>query len=114
WRVSRVDDERLAIELGAEDVGQSRVPPLFRAAGVVHFERLRGIEVQIEVIRLQDAPVELLVLDFVAAEVLRVGRLNAAQSGEDEGESSLLANSCHLSPESTPTRDGMTGRAAPP
>ena len=102
-RMIRVPHDRLAIELVPEDVGEPRVPALLLASRVVDFERFGWVEVQIEVIRLQDAPVEFFVLDLIAAEVL-CARRHAAKRHERQGERPLHNASDHWSPESTTNR----------
>ena len=69
-RMIGVEDERLAVERVPERVRVARVPALGHARRVVDDQRLRRIEEIVEVIRLEDFPVEALVLNLVPPEVL--------------------------------------------
>ena len=70
----RVENERLpAAQLVAQNSRQSRVPPFRHAAGFGRHIRFLIIEVDIEVLGLENLEVERLILNGVAAEILRVG-----------------------------------------
>jgi hypothetical protein len=75
-RLGGVDDQRLAAgELMVEEPSVPEVPPLGESGCQVCGGALSGIEVDVEVLAAEDPPVEVLVLDLVAAEVLgRQGR----------------------------------------
>src|SRR6185437_2769739 len=82
-RLVGVEDQLLAIEGVPEGVRVARVPPLGHPGGVSHGRRFGRIEKVVEVIRLEDAPVEILVLDFVAPEVvLGAGRRGKRKDGQ--------------------------------
>jgi hypothetical protein len=85
-RVIGVEHDRMPLELVAEGVRVSRIPALGHPAGIARDQRLRRVEVQVEVIRLQDPEVELLVLHLVAPEVLGRGLPRATQDKEGEAK----------------------------
>jgi hypothetical protein len=65
-----VEDQRLSIERVTKRVRMPRVPALGHSTGVANDRRLRPVEEVIEVLRLQDFPVEAFVLDFVASKIV--------------------------------------------
>jgi hypothetical protein len=74
--VVRVEDERLRrLELVLEHAREALVPALRHARRLLHGLFFGGIEVDVEVRSLEDAEAEVVVLDFVASEVLRLGLL---------------------------------------
>src|SRR5690606_11224182 len=88
-RVVRVHDQRLrALELVLERPREALVPALRHARDVRDRLLLRRIEIEVPVRELEDAEVEVLVLDLVATEVLRGrgGGEQNEQSGEEEQE----------------------------
>src|SRR5205085_6442586 len=74
-RVRRIEDERLtAGQFVAQEATEPGAPSLRHTGGDVDPFTLLGVVKNIEVLRLQHLEVELLVLDFVAPEVLRGSR----------------------------------------
>ena len=71
--VRRIENERLArLHLVLEDARQARIPALGHAADARGVLALFFIEIDVEVIGLQHFELEVLVLDLVASEVLRL------------------------------------------
>ena len=69
----RIEQDRLPLsELPVEDPAETGIPPLGHAGHVARRSLLLGVEMQPEVRSLEDAEVELLVLDLVASEVLGI------------------------------------------
>jgi hypothetical protein len=70
-----VHDDRLAVfEIVLEHAAQARVPALGHPGGIGDQRVVfRLVRVEVEALGLQHVPVELLVLDLVAAEVLGLG-----------------------------------------
>ncbi len=66
------DDRFLLLEAVVEDLRVAVVPPLRHAGGIADRPLLFRIEMKDEVLRLERAELEILVLDLVATEVLRV------------------------------------------
>ena len=79
--VVRVEDDGLLRERVRQPVRESRVPPFGHAGGVGGRQRLRGIPVNVEVVRAKDPEIEGLVLDLVASEVL-----SRERGGRERGE----------------------------
>ena len=74
-RVGRVQDERLpAAQLVRKQLLEPCVPPLGHTGGDVDPFPFARVEIDIEVLSFQHLEVELLILDFVAPEVLGGGR----------------------------------------
>jgi hypothetical protein len=83
-RLVGVEDQRLPLgELASEDQGEPVVPALRHAGGLLDGCLLFGIEVDVEVLRLEDLPFEPLIDDLVAAEVLG-GRTVREENQRDE------------------------------
>src|SRR5690606_26213324 len=78
------DDRRLARQVVAEHARQAAVPAFGHPRGILRGRRRGRIEVQVEVLRLQDAEVERLVLDLVAAEILRSSLSRKEDGREDQ------------------------------
>src|SRR5690606_29406962 len=72
-RVIGVEDQRPLLEGELHDSREALVPPLGRPGHVERGERFGGVVVDVEVRRVEDLPVELLVLHLVASEVLGFG-----------------------------------------
>ena len=68
----RVEDDRLAVERVVERPREARVPALRLPSDVVHDVRFTVVVVDVEVLGLEDLEIEVLPLDLVAPEVLRV------------------------------------------
>ena len=70
-------------ELASEDRREPVVPALRHARGLADRRLLLRIEMDVEVLGLEHLPVEVLVLDLVAAEVLGGGALRQAGQREE-------------------------------
>ena len=103
-RLVGVQDERFPLaEPVVEEALVAVVPPLGHAAGVPERRVGHGfVAVEVEVLALQDPPVEALVLDLVATEVLgaRLGREESARGEREEA----CAKERHLPDHSTSWR----------
>lgn len=86
-RLVGVDQNRLLLlERIAEGPGESLVPPLGHPTEVTHDPlSLPFVEVDVEVGRVEDAEVEIVALDLVAAEVLTGPGNREGQKAEDKG-----------------------------
>src|SRR5205823_14077364 len=81
-----VEDQRLAVKRVPEGVRVARVPPLSHSRVVVDDERLRRIEEVVEVIGAENLPVELLILDLVAPEILRARSRRERSDDSEQGD----------------------------
>src|SRR6185369_6794963 len=63
---------------------EARIPALGHPAGDIRRLALVGVEVHVEMVRLQHLEFEVLVLDLVAAEVLGFGRSREDQQGQTD------------------------------
>jgi hypothetical protein len=80
-----VEDQRLAIlQLVIEDARDPRVPALRHAGRLLGGAALRLVEIDVEVLGAHDLEAERLVLDLVAAEILR-GRGNRDREEKSRG-----------------------------
>ena len=74
-RMACVEHDRLALgELEVERLREPRVPPFGESARFDRRVVLRRVVVDVEVRRLENSEVEIVVVNFVAAERLRTGR----------------------------------------
>ena len=81
-----VDDDRFARERVVEHAREPLVPALGLAPDVVHHVRFAVVVVDVEVLGLEHLEVEVLPLNFVASEVLRVGGKGCERENEDKGQ----------------------------
>ena len=81
-----VEDQRLAVKRVTKGVRVPRIPSLGHAREVLDNERLRRVEEIVEVIRAKDFPVELLVLDLIAPEVLRTRSRRKRRDESEQGK----------------------------
>ena len=90
-----VKDERLpAAQLMREQPLQAGVPPFRHTGGDVNPFTFFRVEVDVEMLGFQHLKVELLVLDFIAAEVLRRGRRGRRRGNEDRERGDDVSHSC--------------------
>lgn len=83
--LKRQPRERLAsAQHVLEQALEPRVPALRQSGRDVDAFLLARVEVDVEAIRLEDLEVEVFVLDFIAAEVLRSGGRAAERTGDDD------------------------------
>jgi hypothetical protein len=74
-RMARVEDDRLPLgELEVEGLREPCVPPFGEPARFDRRVVLRRVVVNVEVRRLENPEIEIVVVNFVAAERLRTGR----------------------------------------
>ena len=79
-----VDDVLTTSEPVIQETRKARVPALCKDAGQFGGLTLLIVKVDIEVFRLENFEIEVLVLHLVPTEVLRFGRLNSNSAQDDD------------------------------
>ncbi len=84
--IVRIEDDGLSlIEFAQEAAAVALVPALGHSCSILDRQAFLRIEVEFEVLRLEGLEVEVIVLDFVAPEVLRVGS-NREKASNQQGQ----------------------------
>src|SRR4051812_25105615 len=97
-----------------ESLRMARVPPLGEPRGVLHEQRFSRIEEVVEVLGLDDPPLERFVLDLVATEVrLCFGACRArgkrGKSDGDDGRQPAKRITGHACPAGVPQKKSLAG-----
>ena len=77
-----INDRLPTAELMVQEARKPRIPALGKDAGLFHRLAFLGIEMDVEMFRLENLEIEALVLDLVATEILRAG---SSHAGSAEG-----------------------------
>ena len=93
-RMAGVINDRLpTAELMVQEARKPRIPALGKDAGLLHRLAFLGIEMDVEMFRLENLEIEALVLNLVATEILRAGSLHAGSAeGREKAEKSRQTN----------------------